>query len=128
MNSHCRGCFFLSGCLNLLHPLVNLFPRDVPLSFNSLFELNSLYLFHRRSTAEGFFHFRELSAAVERGLEAKDWRRFHTMNHLRIAARLLYLFSLLFFSLLSATSFLYFPLLNSSFPFPQISSERRSLH
>lgn len=53
---------------------------------------NILYLFHTRSTAEGFLYFRELAAAVEGGLQRKDWRRFHTVSHLRIATRLLYLF------------------------------------
>lgn len=62
---------------------------------------NSLYLFHTRSTAEGFIYFRELSAAVEGGLEGKDWWCFHTVSHLRIATSLLYLFYHLFFIQLS---------------------------
>lgn len=82
---------------NLVQALVNLFPRAVSLLFNGLFVQNILYLFHTRSTAEGFLYFRELAAAVEGGLQRKDWRRFHTVSHWRIATRLLYLFYLLSF-------------------------------
>lgn len=67
--------------------------------------------FHTRSTAEGFLYFRDLSAAVEGGLEGKDWRCFRTVSHLRIATRLLYLFyhlSFILLSLISVTFFLYF--------------------
>lgn len=87
---------------------------------------NSLYLFHTRSTAEGILYFRELSAAVEGGLGGKDWRRFHTVSHLRIATRLLYLFyhlsfihSLLFLLPSSCTLFihLFLPLICFSFLF-----------
>lgn len=51
---------------------MNLFPTAVSLLFNGLFVQNSLYLFHTRSTAEGFLYFRELSATVEGGLGGKD--------------------------------------------------------
>lgn len=71
---------------------------------------NSLYLFHTRSTAEGFLYIRELSAAVEGGLEGKDWRCLHTESHLRIATRLLYLFHHLSFIHLSLTLSLSLPL------------------
>lgn len=91
----------LWACANLVQAPVNLFPRVVSLLFNGLFVQNSLYLFHTRSTAEGFIYFRELSAAVEGGLEGKDWWCFHTVSHLRIATSLLYLFYQLFFIQLS---------------------------
>lgn len=87
-----HSVFSLWACSNLVQALVNLFPSAVSLLFNGLFVQNSLYLFHTRSTAEGFLYFRELSAAVEGGLEGKDWRHFHTVSHLRIATRLLCLF------------------------------------
>lgn len=82
---------------NLVQALVNLFPRAVSLLFNGLFVQNILYLFHTRSTAEGFLYFRELAAAVEGGLQRQDWRRLHAVSHWRIATRLLYLFYLLSF-------------------------------
>lgn len=97
---------FLCACANLVQAL--LFPRVVSLLFNGLFVQNSLYLFHTRSTAEGFIYFRELSAAVEGGLEGKDWWCFHTVSHLRIATSLLYLFYHLFFIQLSFLFLLHF--------------------
>lgn len=110
-------------CENLVQALVNLFPRAVSLLFNGLFVQNSLYLFHTRSTAEGFLYFGELSAAVEGGLEGKDWRCFHTASHLRIATRLLYLFHHLSFIHLSPFLSLS-PIYCSTlfFPFPYHSS------
>lgn len=92
-----QSVFYLQVWANLVQALVNLFPRVVSLLFNGLFVQNILYLFHTRSTAEGFLYFRELAAAVEGGLQRKDWRRFHTVSHRRIATRLLYLFYLLSF-------------------------------
>ena len=103
--------------MQIVYRHMHLFCRASSLLFNGLFVQNTLYLFHTRSTANGFLYFRELSAAVGGGLEGKQWRSFHTVSHLRIATRLLYLFyhlsfiqlSLLFLLHSSCSLFFFFP-------------------
>lgn len=90
--------------------------------------------FSYKSNSRRLFHFREPFSAVERGLEGKYWKLFHTVNHWRIAAWLLFLFSLSVCSLfltfcyrISLLSFSLFMSLIFLCNFPLIPSECRSL-
>lgn len=118
----CSVCVLsLWACANL----VNLFPRAVSLLFNGLFVQNSLYLFHTRSTAEGFLYFRELSAAVEGGLREKtedaftQWATWELQLGCCIYSIIFPLFTFLLFLLPSSCTlfFLFSPLVFFCFIF-----------